>query len=188
MMVEPITLISTWGLSTGAKFVYDKIIDELKKDTTKEWAKDVLQDWLKDVFKEQASEKTGFVWDKAVKFLTAEPLEKAAETALIGFLALIDKHLAKDLELSEEQRERFQKPLTSFLKEPSVRQVLGTPFKVNSDYLDIKALKETWDDLGLRDLPNNFNWDKLGKDYLDLVKKTFDESAELKPLLQQFSF
>lgn len=170
-MVEPITLITTWGLSTGAKFVYGKIIDELKKDTTKEWAKDVLQDWLKDVFKEQASEKIGIVWDKAVKFLTAEPLDKAAETAITAFLALIECHLSNDLQLSEEKLARFQKPLNIFLKQASVRQVLGTPFKTNSDYLDIKVLKETWDDLGLRDLPDNFNWDKLGQDYLDLVKK-----------------
>ncbi len=58
-MVEPITLIATWGLTSTAKFLYQSVLTELKKDTTKDWVKDVLQDWFKDVAKDKLSEGSG---------------------------------------------------------------------------------------------------------------------------------
>ena len=182
-MVEPITLITTLGITSGAKFVYNFVLEELKKDETKEWVQDVLQDWLKDTFKEEANQGTGFIWGKAIKFLTREPLEQAAETAISAFLVLINNHLANDLHLSDQQRERFQKPLHNFLKEKPIRQILGSPLINDCEYLDIETLKTTWDDLGLKDLPDDFNWNKLGKDYLNKVRQVFNESEELKPLL-----
>ncbi len=182
-MIEPISLLATWGLTTTAKFVYSSVLEELNKDSTKKWVKDLLEDWFKDVAKEKLSGVSGSVWEKATKYLSRDSLDIAAETAITAFLVLINKHLAEDLGLSEEKRERFQKPLNSFLKDEAVRQILGSPFQQKCDRLDIKALKEIWDDKGLRDLPDDFNWDKLGKDYREIVKKVFNESAELKPLL-----
>lgn len=84
-MVEPITLLATWGLTTTAKFVYQSVLAELKKDTTKAWAQDVLQDWLKDVAKDKLSGISGSLWEKVTKFLPKEPLETAAERAIAGF-------------------------------------------------------------------------------------------------------
>jgi predicted NACHT family NTPase len=182
-MVEPITLIATYGLTTTANFIYKSVLAELNKDATKDWAKDVLKDWLKDVAKDKLSQGSGSIWDKAAKYLTKEPLELAAETAIAAFLILIEEQLANQLKLTEEQQEKYRKPLTQFLKARSVRQILGSPFLVDCNYLDTKALKETWDDLGLKDLPDEFNWDELAKEYSKVVKKIFFESKELKPLL-----
>ena len=47
--ITPITLITSWGLTSTAKFLYQSVLKELKKDTTQDWVKDVLQDWLKDI-------------------------------------------------------------------------------------------------------------------------------------------
>ncbi len=182
-MVEPITLIATWGLTSTAKFIYKSVLEELNKDKTKDWVKDVLQDWLKDVAKDKLSEGSGFIWEKVANLLTREPLDIAAESAITAFLVLINNQLADKLELTEEQRERYKKPLNQFIKEKSVRQILGSPFREGCDHLDIKSLKETWDDLGLRDLPDEFNWDELATEYLTIVKKIFHESEELRPLL-----
>ncbi|MEM8723220.1 MAG: NACHT domain-containing protein, partial [Cyanobacteria bacterium P01_G01_bin.39] len=182
-MVEPISILATWGLTTTAKFVYSSVLAELNKDSNKEWVKDVLQDWLKDVAKEKLSGFSGTVWDQATRFFGKDFLDVAAETAITAFLVLINRHLAEDLELSEEKRARFEKPLNSFLKDPEVRQILGSPFQKFNKPLNIKALKATWDDKGLRDLPDDFNWDKLGQDYRQIVRKVFNESPELKPLL-----
>ena len=33
------------------------------------------------------------------------------------------------------------------------------------------TLIATWDDLGLRDLPDEFNWDELAIEYSKIVKK-----------------
>ena len=182
-MVEPITLIASWGLTSTAKFVYKSVLEELNKDKTKEWVKDVLQDWLKDVAKDKLSGVSGSIWETVINLLGKESIDNAAETAITAFLILINNHLADDLKLPEEKRERYQKPLNQFLKEPSVRQILGTPFKENYNNIDIKALKETWDNLGLKDLPDEFNWDELATAYLKIVKKIFHESEELRPLL-----
>ncbi|MEM8723873.1 MAG: NACHT domain-containing protein, partial [Cyanobacteria bacterium P01_G01_bin.39] len=181
-MVEPISILATWGLTTTAKFVYSSVLAELNQDSNKEWVKDVLQDWLKDVAKEKLSGWSGTVWDQATRFFGQDFLDVAAETAITAFLVLIDQHLV-ELGLSEEKRSRFEKPLNSFLKDPAVRRILGSPFQQLSQPLDVKALKETWDDKGLRDLPDEFNWDKLSQDYRQIVRKVFNESAELKPLL-----
>lgn len=182
-MIEPITLLATYGLTATAKFIYQSVLQELNKDSTKAWVKDVLQDWLKDVAKDKLSGMSGSVWDKAIKFFGRDSLDVAAETAIAAFLLAIIDHLADDLNLSEEKQKRYQKPLNQFLKEPSVRQILGKPFKQDCDFLDNKALKETWEDLGLRDLPDDFDWHKIGNEYLKTVRKIFHESPELKPLL-----
>ena len=176
-MVEPITLIATWGLTSTAKFLYQSVLTELKKDTTKDWVKDVLQDWFKDVAKDKLSEGSGFVWENVTKFLTREPLDIAAETAIKEFIVLIDNQLDK-LGLTEDKRKRYQKPLNRFLKEQPVRQILGSPFQEDCKHLDIEYLKETWDDLGLRDLPDEFNWDELAIEYIKIVRKIFHESEE----------
>ncbi|ELS04026.1 putative NTPase (NACHT family), partial [Xenococcus sp. PCC 7305] len=182
-MVEPITLIATWGLTSTAKFLYQSVLEELKKDTTKEWVKDVLGFWLKNVAKDKLSEGSGAVWEHITKLLKKEPLEIAAETAITAFLVLIDNQLADNLGLPEDKRARFQQPLKQFLKEKSVRQILGSPFQEDFQHLDIKSLKETWDELGLRDLPDKFNWEELEAEYSKIVKKIFYESEELRPLL-----
>ncbi|MDJ0536973.1 MAG: HEAT repeat domain-containing protein, partial [Xenococcaceae cyanobacterium MO_207.B15] len=182
-MIEPITLIATWGLTSTAKFVYKSVLEELNKDKTKDWVKDVLQDWLKDVAKDKLSGVSGSIWEKVTNNITRESIDIAAESAITAFLVLINNQLADELGLTEEKRERYKKPLNQFIKEPSVRQILGSPFKKGCERLDIKALKETWDDLGLRDLPDEFNWDELATEYLKIVKKIFHESKELRPLL-----
>ena len=182
-MFEPITLLSSVGLSAGAKFAYNLVLSELKKDETKEWVKDMLQDWLTDVAKDQLSEGSGALWEKAINKITRTLLEQTAETATAAFLVLLDNHLANDLKLPEDKRAKYQKPLNNFLKEKKVRQILGSPLSENCHEIDVSAFKETWDDLGLRDLPEDFDWNKLGNAYLSAVRKILNESDELKPLL-----
>ena len=129
-------------------------------------AKDVLQDWLKDVAKDKLSEGSGAIWAKVVNGITQTPLEQAAETAITAFLLLVDRQLGDELKLSEDEHKKFQKPLRNFIRETKVREILGSPLSESCDQLDIQTLKETWEDLGLRDLPDDFDWLKLEQEYL----------------------
>ena len=183
MVFDPITLLSTVGVSAGARFVYNFVLAELKKDETKAWVKDVLQDWLKDVAKDKLSEGSGTLWEKALNHFGQTSLEQASETVITAFLLLVDRQLGDELKLSEAEHKKFQKPLRNFVRQTNVREILGSPLSGNCDQLDIQALKETLDDLGLRDLPDDFDWFKLGQEYLTAIRKVLNESTELKQSL-----
>jgi hypothetical protein len=130
-----------WGVTQAVGFVFKPILEDLAKDAAKDWAKDLFKDSLKNV----------------IKLPSKEPLDIAAGKALKEFLQLVQDEL-EEAEVSEEQLKIYIKPLKQFIKDKSVKEILGNAFKDDCQTLDTKTLAKIWHQLDLSSLPDEFNW------------------------------
>jgi hypothetical protein len=158
--------LAVWGVTSAVGLVFKPILEDLAKDATKDWAKDLMKDSLKNV----------------LRLPSKEPVDIAAGKALKEFLQLIQDEL-EDAELSEAQLKQYIKPLKLFIKDKSVKKVLGSAFQDDCQVVDAAALAKTWNQLNLLPLPDEFDWKQVGKRYLKKVKALVRESDELRALL-----
>lgn len=158
--------LAIWGASQTVGFVFKPILEELATDAAK--------DWVKDFFKDSIS--------KVVRPPRKEPLDKAAGKALKEFLQLVQQEL-ESTDIEEENLKQYIKPLKQFLKDKSVKETLGKAFQPSCLAIDIQTLAKIWDQLDLLTLPDNFNWERIGKLYLKKVKAIVRESDELRQIL-----
>ncbi len=158
--------LAVWGASQAVGFVFKPILEELATDAAK--------DWVKDLFKDSLS--------KVARLPSKEPLDKAAGKALKEFLQLVQQEL-ESTDLEEENLKQYIKPLKQFLKDRSVRETLGKAFEPNCIAVDIQTLATIWNQLNLLTLPDDFNWERIGKLYLKKVKAIVRESDELRQIL-----
>ena len=158
--------LAIWGASQAVGFVFKPILEELATDAAK--------DWVKDLFKDSLS--------KVTRLPSKEPLDKAAGKALKEFLQLVQQEL-ESTDLEEENLKQYIKPLKQFLKDRAVRETLGKAFEPNCRAINIQALATIWNQLNLLTLPNNFNWERIGKLYLKKVKAIVRESDDLRLIL-----
>ena len=161
-----VDLLVAWGVTQAVGFVFKPILEDLAKDSAKDWAKDLFKDSLKNV----------------IRLPTKEPLDIAAGKALKEFLQLVQDEL-EDVELSEEQLKNYIKPLKQFIKDKSVKEILGSAFKDDCQAVDTKTLTKIWYQLNLLSLPNEFSWERVAKKYLKKVKAIVRESDELRSIL-----
>lgn len=161
-----VDFLVAWGVTQAVGFVFKPILEDLAKDAAKDWAKDLFKDSLKNV----------------IKLPKKEPLEIAAGKALKEFLQLIQDEL-EDAEVSEEQIKTYTKPLKHFIKDNSVQEILGTAFKDDCQVLNTKILIKTWNQLDLLSIPDEFNWERVGKKYIKKAKAIVRESDELRTIL-----
>jgi hypothetical protein len=154
MIVEWFT---TWIATKAVGFLVKTII-------SKEFVEDLVKDYAKDFFKS--------ILNNAVTApFKQEPLQKAEVMALAEFVQLMQQ----DLEyggLSEDDIKKYTQPIKQFIKNQEVKQILGSAFKYDCQAIDTKKLQEIWYQLNYSCLlPDDFNWKRVGKKYLQKVKE-----------------
>ena len=158
-------LLIAWGVAQAVGFIFKPILEDLAKDAAKDFAKDFLKDSLKHVL----------LPDK-------EPLNIAIGKAIKEFLQLVQQQL-EVADLSEAEQKQYTEPLKQFLKNKSVKEVLGSAFKDDCQGLDTKKLAKIWNELNLLPLPDEFSWKQVNKPYLNKVKAIIRESPQLRAIL-----
>ena len=175
-----VDLLTAWGVTSAAGLIFKPILEDLYKEL-KELAKGATEDWVKDFFKERLSDGSSVAYQRLLSPFRREPLDIAAGKAIKGFLEIVQDCL-DDANLDNNAIAEYSQSIKQLLKEKSVRKVLGSPFQEDCPYLDTKTLKETWEQLNLLTLPDDFNWDRLAKKYLKKVKAIYQESESLKEI------
>ena len=169
-----------------------------------ELAKAALDDYVKDFFK-------GCIKD--VEGLAKKPFaQNAVREAIKYFIQCFEQELQRS-HLDKKQIEQYLQPLGQFLKQPDVRQVLGTAFQGNCKYLDTGILAQHWQNLRLQhpvrqnlptftrivpanlfqgkpvsSLPDTFSWEQVAEKYLKSVKLIIQQNAELRQILNTNQF
>ena len=163
-----------WGVQNFAGFIFQKIVGEL--------AKSALEDCVKDFFKDSIKDLVGLAKEK--------PLKVAFGKGITEFLYIVQGEL-EDAEIDNVSILQYQDSLEKFVQDKSVLETLGQPFSkalgtistTDGDFFDIGLLAQKWNDLNLQRLPDEFNWQKIGKRYTKKVTAIVRESDELRKLL-----
>jgi predicted NACHT family NTPase len=185
-MVEPVSAI----LVSGCLLV-QPILTELAKAALDDYVKDFFKDCIKDV-----------------EGLAKKPFAKdAVRDALRSFIILFEQELERS-QLDKKQIQQYLQPLKQFIKQPPVRQVLGSPFQANCRVLDTAILYQSWQTLTLQhplrrklptltrivpsnflkeqptpSLPHVFSWEGVAEKYLASVKSIREQNEELREII-----
>ncbi|BDI16772.1 hypothetical protein ANSO36C_25740 [Nostoc cf. commune SO-36] len=158
--------LAIWGVTQAAGLIFKPILEDLAKDAAKDWAKDLLKGI------------PGNILEKLKK----EDIEIAAGKALKEFLQLVQEDL-KGGELSEDEIKKYTQPIKQFLKVQEVKEILGNAFKDNNPAIDTNKLQEMWDKVNVSNpLPDDFNWKRVAKKYLQKVKEIIQGIPELRDI------
>ncbi len=155
-----------WGVTQAVELAFKPILEELATEATKDWVKDFFKDCLKNV----------------IRLPSKGHLDISAGKALKEFLQLVQKEL-KDADLDEQELHKYIKPLKQFIKNKSVKETLGSAFQEDCKVIDTEILAKTWKNLQLLSLPDEFDWEFVGKQYKREVKKIIRNSDELRKIL-----
>ncbi len=159
--------LAIWGVTQAAGLIFKPILEDLAKDAAKDWAKDLLKGI------------PGNILEKLKK----EDIEIAAGKALKEFLQLVQEDL-KGGELSEDEIKKYTQPLKQFIKNQEVKEILGNAFKDINPVIDTNRLQEIWDKINTSNpLPDDFNWKRVAKKYLQKVKEIIRGIPELRAIL-----
>jgi predicted NACHT family NTPase len=159
--------LAFWGATQAVGLIVKPILEDLVKEAGKDWAKDFLKGIPNQVL------------DKLKK----EDSEIAAAKALKEFLQLMQQDL-EDGGLAEDDNKKFKQPIKHYLKNQGVKEHLGNAFKDDDQTVDINKLAELWDKVNPdHPLPDDFNWKRLGKKYVQKVKEIIREFPELRELI-----
>jgi predicted NACHT family NTPase len=188
-MVEPVSAGLVWLLASP-------IVAEL--------AKAALDDYVKDFFK-------GCIKD--VEGLAKKPFaQNTVRDALKSFIILFEQELERS-GLDKKQIRQYLQPLKQFIKQPPVRQVLGSAFPGNCRVLNTAILTESWQNLTLQhpvrrnlptftkivpanifkeqpnfSLPDAFSWERVAEKYLASVKLIVQQNVELREIFNTKQF
>jgi hypothetical protein len=156
---------SIWGVTSAVGFFFMPILEDLAKDAAKKWA-------------------TGLFKKSLNKVLTPPPtvakiMQEAAGKALKGFLDLFQGKL-QEIDLDDAKIKALIDHLKKFIKDDAVKDILGEPFYQPVYSIDIGSLTKRWNELGLPSLPENLDWENIGKLYVKKIKAILQESKELR--------
>jgi predicted NACHT family NTPase len=154
-----------WGVTQAAGFVFKPILEDLAKDAAKDYAKDFFKDCLK----------------KVIHLPEKDVLKEAYGKALKEFLQFFQQEL-DDADYQEAQIKQYIKPLDRFTKQEKVETILGSAFEIDCKSLDTHVLAQAWQEMNLPFLPDEFNWERVGKRYLKKVKAIIQESDKLRTI------
>ncbi|BAY74281.1 signal transduction protein [Nostoc linckia NIES-25] len=159
--------LAIWGVTQATGLIFKPILEDLARDAAKDWAKDLLKG----------------IPGNIVQKLKKEDIEIAAGKALKEFLQLVQEDL-KDGELSEDEIKKYTQPIKQFLKNQEVKEILGNAFKDQNPVIDTNTLQEIWDNINVSNpLPDDFNWKRIAKKYLQKVKEIIQGIPELRDIL-----
>uniref|UniRef100_B8HQ37 Putative signal transduction protein with Nacht domain protein n=1 Tax=Cyanothece sp. (strain PCC 7425 / ATCC 29141) TaxID=395961 RepID=B8HQ37_CYAP4 len=151
-----------WGVAQAAGVLAKPILEELVKDASKDYAKDFFKDCLKKVIQPEPDvEKEAYV--KALK----------------EFLELMEQEL-ENAGYQAEQIKQFVQPIKHFIKNEQVAAILGQAFEPECRTLNTKVLAQTWQNLSLPQLPEDFDWELLCKLYIRKVRGIISNSEKLR--------
>ncbi|NER92163.1 HEAT repeat domain-containing protein [Moorena sp. SIO3A2] len=157
--------LALWGISSAGGYLAKEVIGPL--------AKDALEDYTKDFFKESIKDYTGLSEQDTQKKLLVK--------ALKAFVALVGQEL-KVADLSKQEIKQYTKPLKQYIKNQSVKAILGSAFNYGCKEIDTDTLAKTWVELKLLSLPEEFRWKYIGKQYLKQVQTIIKQSDKLRPI------
>ena len=183
-MIDPVSASLGWLL-------VPPILTELGKAALDDYVKDFFKDCIKDV-----------------EELAKKPFaQNAVLGALKDFLILFEQELERS-GLDKKQIGQYLQPLKQFVKQPPVRQVLGSAFQRNCLVLNTAILAQSWPTLTLQhplrrnlptltrivpsnllkeqptpSLPHAFSWEGVAENYLASVKLIIQQNAELREIL-----
>ncbi|MCC5603434.1 HEAT repeat domain-containing protein [Nostoc favosum] len=167
MIVEWFTL---WIGQKTVGFLVKTIISE-------EFFKDLVKDYAKDFFKN--------IFNNAVTApFKQEPLMKAVVMALTEFLQAMQQQLKVRCKLSEAEIKNYAEDINKFIRDKSVKEILGQAFDIKCDSLDVKTLADSWKRLQLQPLPPKFNWQTITEQYLIQVQDILSDTEELRYILE----
>jgi hypothetical protein len=155
-----------WGATQAVGAIVRPILEEFAKDTGKDFAKDFFKDALK----------------KVIHLPEPNVLKEAYGKALKEFLELMEAEIENANPSRVEQIREYERPLLAFLKDKNVATTLGRAFELNSRSIDTTLLSNTWQQLNLLPLPEDFAWDLVSKPYVRAVKKLVNESEKLRTI------
>jgi len=158
--------LAVWGITQAVGFAFKSIFEDLAKDAAKDWAKDLLKGIPGNILQQ----------------LKPEDIDIAAGKALKEFLQLMQQEL-EDADLEETELQKYNQSLKRFLTNKPIQIILGEPFQPNCQSLEAKVLANTWYEMNLPKLPQEFDWERLAKRYLKKVKAIIRESEQLRPIL-----
>ena len=157
--------LALWGISSAGGYLAKEVIGPL--------AKEALEDYTKEFFKESIKEYTGLSDQNTQKKLFGKALKE--------FVALVQEEL-EDADLSKQDVKQYTKPLKQYIKNKSIKVILGSAFKYGCKRIDTEKLDKTWIKLDLLPLPEGFDWHYIGKRYVKEVKTIIRESDDLRPI------
>jgi predicted NACHT family NTPase len=157
-------------------------IGELVLEQVLKLGQAAAEDYVKDFFKNCLQE----------GIMATKPgvAKKAVTEALKAFLLLVTDEL-EDTGLSKaEIRDRhYEEALIQFIKNDSVKPLLGKAFEQDCKAIDTTALVTIWQHSTLRSssfpaMPEGFDWQRIGGEYLRKVRRMIRETPELRSLLE----
>ncbi len=183
-MINPVSAGLVWVLVSP-------ILTELGKAALDDYVKDFFKDCIKDI-----------------QGLATKPFAKnAVREALKSFIILFEQELERS-HLDKKQIKQYLQPLKQFVKQPAIREVLGSAFQANCRVLNTPVLAESWQTLTVQhwaqrhfptftpivpshwlpgqpvaSLPDAFSWEQVADKYLKSVKLIIQQNAELREIL-----
>ena len=170
-------LLVDWGVVNISGFIFKPILEEIAKLTTA-----ALEDYVKNFF--------GVSIKNLVDIAKEMSLKIAFVKAIKEFLGLVQQEL-EDADLDDEI-EHYKTSLKEFIGNKAVLEELGKPLQkalgnttseTNSQTIDTTILIQNWNNLNLKVLPENFNWQLLAKRYVRKLNSILQDSDELQKVL-----
>jgi predicted NACHT family NTPase len=158
--------LAIWGVSQAVGVLVYPILQDLAKEGAKDFAKDFFKDSLKHVLLREK-----------------DPRQIAAGKAIKEFLQLVQQQLKFRCKLPDAEIKQYTTELKKFIRNSSVKEILGKGFDADCDSLDARTLEGTWNNLQLKPMPPNFNWGSITDQYLMKVQELLWESEELRSIL-----
>jgi energy-coupling factor transporter ATP-binding protein EcfA2 len=156
-----------WGVTKAAGVVVYPILESLAQDAAKDYGKDFFKDCLK----------------KVIRLPEPDVLKEAYGKALKNFLELIQDEL-QGASYQEPIIKQYVPFLKKFIDREEVAAALGMAFNVECKAIDTALLVRTWVALNSPLLPEDMDWDFLGKSYIRAVKKIVQSSDKLRPIFE----
>lgn len=154
-----------WGAVEAAGILVKPVLEDLVKDSAKDYAKDFFKDCLK----------------KVIRLPEKDVQKEAYGKALKEFLELVQQEL-ESAGYQEAQVKQYIQPFKQFVGNEQVAALLGQAFESECRTLNTRVLAQTWQELNLPYLPDDFDWDLVSKLYLRKVKAIVQNSDSLRPI------
>lgn len=155
-----------WGVAQGAGVLVYPILENLAKEGAKDFVKDFFKDSLKKVLLKEK-----------------DPRQVATGKAIKEFVQQMQQQLKFRCKLSDAETKLYIQEVNKFIREKSVKEILGKAFDITCETLEAEKLKDTWNYLQLKSLPHNFNWEGVTEQYLMKCQEILSDDKDLRGIL-----
>jgi hypothetical protein len=142
-------------------------------------ARDTAEDYVKDLFKDRMR-------GLSAPAVASDAHKRAAMKAIREFLRLFENEVKVSSEFSFNVSS-LNHAAKTFLSNSEVRHILVGPFDPALRIIDSRMLASIWGQLQLPELPINFDWDAIGKQYLRAIRVLAREDNDLREAVDSFN-